>query len=401
MPAFDDAQERLVHDVPSPTRTERVSIDGAAGRVLAEPVHALLDLPAADNSAMDGYAIRHADFLAGQALPVQQRCYAGERPAPLAQGHATRLFTGSLVPEGADTVVMQEHAREIDGSVEVDVVHRAGQHIRRRGEDIREGQLLLPTGTFLQPGHIGLIAAQGIDQVRVFAKLEVGILTTGDELVEPGNVRAPQQVFNSNAPMLSALVEGMNAKVVRVLHSRDNEFELRCAFSQLLTQCDVVISVGGASVGEKDFVKPVIESLGGSLALWKVRMKPGKPVSVAYVKGKPVICLPGNPGAAFSVFALLVSPMVRRMQGRADVFPPVSRIPLHAATGGNGDRDQFLRVQCWPADSGQAELVPFPQQGAGSLSSMAYATGLARIPAGSWFLEGTSAAYYDFRDWLV
>ncbi|CAB3799567.1 molybdopterin molybdotransferase MoeA [Pararobbsia alpina] len=400
MLTFDDAQQRLVHDAPSPTRTELISIYGAAGRVLAEPIHAVLDLPAADNSAMDGYAIRHADFQAGQALPVQEHCFAGETPAPLAQGRATRLFTGSMIPEGADTVVMQEHAREIDGGVEIDAVHCAGQHIRRRGEDIREGQLLLPAGTFVQPAQIGLIAAQGIEQVRVFAKLEVGILTSGDELVEAGNVRAPQQVFNSNAPMLSALVEGMNARVSRVLLSRDNEFELRCAFSQLLTQCDLVISVGGASVGEKDFIKPVLESIGGSLAFCRVLMKPGKPVFASYVAGKPVICLPGNPGAAFSVFALLVSPLIRHMQGRANVFPPVSRIPLRGVTRGGGDRDEFLRVQCRPADDGQAELVPFAEQGAGSVSSMACASGLARIPTGSQFCAGTSAAYYDFRHWL-
>jgi molybdopterin molybdotransferase len=141
--------------------------------------------------------------------------------------------------------------------------------------------------------------------------------------------------------------------------------------------------------------------LGGSLALCKVRMKPGKPISVAYVEAKPVICLPGNPGAAFSVFALLASPMVRHMQGRADVFPPVTHVPLRAATGGSADRDEFLRVRCLPADDGRAELIPFPQQGAGSLSSMSFATGLARIPAGSRFRKGTGAAYYDFRHWLV
>ena len=398
---FDDGQQLFALGAPQVELTEQVPLGDCANRVLAEPICAAVDLPSADNSAMDGYAIRYADLSKGTALPVQERCYAGCKSPPLAPGQAIRLFTGSLIPEGADTVVMQEYAKEYSHGVEFTCVPPQGQHIRRRAEDLRRGQLLLGKGTLLQPAHIGLIATQGIDQVSVYRRLRVGILTTGDELIPPGNTLPPEKVFDSNGPMLSSLLQAMGAQVVRMIHARDNELEIRGALDGLLAESDLIVCAGGVSVGEKDLLKPALESLGGEFAAWKVRMKPGKPVALAYVAGKPVVCLPGNPGAAFSVFALLVTPMIRRMQGRENLFPQVPRLPLHATRNEVRDRDDFIRVRCSTSDEGQLQLVPSQQQGAGSLSSMTQTSGLARIRPGGPFTGGQRAEYYDFQYWLA
>jgi len=398
---FEDAQKLLASNGPLPTQTEHLPIFCCTDRVLAEPLTAVLSLPSSHNSAMDGYAIRYADFQPGNALILQGRTYAGERRTSLEPGRAMRLFTGSLIPDGADTVVMQEHAREVDGAVTIDVPPRVGQHIRRQGEDIREGQVLLPQGSVLQPAQVGIIANQGIATVKVFSRVKVGILTTGDELVAVGSDRQSHQIYNSNAPMLAAWVEKLGAAVTCVLHSRDDAIAIRTALTQLLSQCDLIISAGGVSVGEKDLVKPAVESLGGTQVLSKVRMKPGKPLSVANMGRIPIVLLPGNPGAAFIVSTLLVSPMIRRMQGRAEVLPPVLAFPLRIQHSNRVERDEFIRVQCEMPSGRGAQLIPLRQQGPGALGSLSQTSGLARLPAGCQFRDGDSASYYDLQHWLM
>ncbi len=397
---FDQAQTLLANAAAPLTRREDVSPNQANGRVLAAPLVATLDLPPADNSAMDGYAIRLADWHAGQALPIQQRCFAGDVPEPLKAGFATRLFTGSLIPEGADTVVIQEDTQEADGQVLILQTPNLGQHVRKRGEDTRSGNTLLAAGVQLRAAHIALMASQGLSTVPVYAQLRIGILTTGDELVVPGSPRAQQQIFNSNGPMLAAMVADMGALAVHVLHARDNEADLLQAFNTLLSECDLVLSVGGVSVGERDLVKPVLESLGGELALWKVRMKPGKPVALANIGGKPVVCLPGNPVSAYAVFAMLVTPLIRRMQGKTELFPPISQLPLRTERPREDSREEFLRVQSQVTEDGSRELVPYVHQGSGVISSMPWASGLARLPAGVPVHDKEKVAYYDLRHWL-
>ncbi|MBC9907954.1 gephyrin-like molybdotransferase Glp [Achromobacter xylosoxidans] len=398
---FDQAQTLLANAAGPLQRSEEVSLADAAGRVLAADLTATVDIPPADNSAMDGYALRMADWGAGVRLPIQQRCYAGEMPEPLKPGHAIRLFTGSLIPEGADTVVMQEDTAEADGQVEISRAPKPGQHIRRRGEDTMAGAPLLAAGTVLEAAHVALMASQGLARVRVVGQLRVGILTTGDELVLPGQPRAAEQIYNSNGPMLAALARGMGALPVHVLHARDTEADLQAAFKTLLADCDLVVSVGGVSVGERDLVKPALASLGGELALWKVRMKPGKPVALAQIDGKPVVGLPGNPVSAYAVFTLLVTPLMRRMQGRDTLFPPTSLLPLRTEHPRQDSREEFLRVQRRLADDGSAELVPYGHQGSGVISSLPWATGLARLPADVQVQDKDRVAYYDLRHWLA
>ncbi|WP_454691881.1 molybdopterin molybdotransferase MoeA [Achromobacter aloeverae] len=400
---FDDAQRQLAQGAAAPTRSTRVPLHQAPGLVLATDIAATLDLPPADNSAMDGYALRYEDYAAAggahRALPVQQIVYAGQAPAAQAPGQLTRLFTGSLMPAGADTVVMQEDTRAVDDGVEILAEPKPGQHVRLRGEDVAAGQPLLAAGTRLEAAHVALLASQGIAEVTVHPAVRVGILTTGDELVTPGEPRSSHQIYNSNGVMLAALVNGMGARATHVLHARDDEASLQAALRTLTDECDLVLSVGGVSVGDKDLVKPALESLGGTLALWKVRMKPGKPVAMAHVGGKPIVCLPGNPVSAYAVFTVLVTPLLRRMQGRTEIFPQVSYLTLRTPKPRHDAREEFLRVKRVVNAGSVGELQVFDRQSSGVMSSLPWATGLARIPAGVPVYDGEKVAYYDFRHW--
>lgn len=400
MMEFDEAQRRLSEAAPAPTQHEIVLLGQLAGRILAQDVHATMDMPPADNSAMDGYALRIADLRDADALTVSQTIYAGQAPERLAPGTVARLFTGSLLPQGADIVIMQEDVQAQGDQITVAGQHTMGQHVRRRGEDMKSGALLVAAGTRLDAAHIALLATQGVAQVEVFARLRVGILTTGDELVVPGQARADHQIYNSNSPMLSALIEGMGAQVTLAKHAPDDLDSHTAAFKTLTGQCDLVLSVGGVSVGDKDLVKPALQALGATLDMWRVRMKPGKPVALAHLDGVPVVGLPGNPVSAYAVFTLLVTPLIRRMQGRKDIFPYVSHVTLRTAHPCQDSREEFLRVQLHLATGSNAELALFERQGSGVVSSLTWATGLARIPAGDTVYDGEKVAYYEFSRWL-
>lgn len=397
---FDRAQALLSDAGMPPVASESCALGQAQGRVLAQDVTATLDMPPADNSSMDGYAIRAADYREGAVMPVQQRCYAGDMPAPLQPGCATRLFTGSLLPRGADTVIIQEDSVESDEGVRFLEAPVPGQFVRPRAEDVAAGSVLLPAGTVLGAAELALLAAQGVTDIQVRPRLRIGVLTTGDEIVSPGQPIQPQQIYNSNGPMLAALIEGIGATTSAVVHATDDAESLRDALSRLAQCSDLVLSAGGASVGDRDLVKPVLESLGGELALWKVRMKPGKPVALGSVQGTPVVCLPGNPVSVFAVFTVLVSPMIRRMQGRRVIRPAVSGAVLRARKIHGDSREEFLRVQANHTTRGMLEVVPHPNQTSGVMSALPWATGLARIPAGSQRSEGDVVSYYDFRLWL-
>lgn len=398
---FDTAQSRLASAGMPPAITETCALYQARGRVLAQTLFATVDMPPADNSAMDGYAIRHADYSPGKRLPVQQRCFAGDLPQALQPGNSIRLFTGSLIPEGADTVVMQEDGDETDNAFQIKRPPELGSHVRLQGEDTRLGEQLLAKGTLIRAAEMALLASQGYAEVTVYARLNIGILTTGDELVTPGQPRGREQIFNSNGPMLAGLVENMGANVTHVLHALDTTESLQAAFATLLRDCDLVLTVGGVSVGEKDLVKPTIESLGGTLDLWRVCMKPGKPVALAHANNKPIVCLPGNPVSAYAVFAVLVSPLVRTMQGRAQIMPAAQYARLAAGKKFHEKREEFLRVTAESGPDGVRHLTPYAQQGSGIISSLPWADGFARIPANTVVDDGAIVPYYDLLHWLA
>ncbi|KAB0645344.1 molybdopterin molybdotransferase MoeA, partial [Burkholderia territorii] len=379
---FDTAQRQFAGAFAPPHAALSMPVAQAAGHVLAAPLIAVLDQPPADQSAMDGYAIRHADLEYGEPLRVAQHCYAGDVPSPLAPRTAARIFTGSLIPPGADTVVMQEHAREVGGLVAFDASPRSGSHIRRRGEEVRAGDLLMPAGVRLGAMHVGVAAAQGCARIDVRPPLRIGILTTGDELVPCGEPRAPQQIYNSNAPMLAALVSGTGACVAAAEHAADTPGAVGAALRELATRCDLVVCVGGASVGDKDLLRPALTALGASFEVSGVRMKPGKPVALARLDERPVVLLPGNPGAAMIAFALFVAPLIRRLQGRDDCLPAVPSLPIDIDVEPDAQRERFVRVRRTIAANGAPVLDTLRQQGAGMLQSLVHASGLARLPAG-------------------
>ncbi|WP_397473631.1 gephyrin-like molybdotransferase Glp [Pusillimonas sp.] len=398
---FDVAQAQLLEAGKPLEHIDDVPLHKAQGRILARTLKADLDMPPADNSAMDGYAIRFADYQPGRGLPVQQRCFAGEQPQPLLSGQCIRLFTGSVIPEGADTVIMQEDCTETDNVLTINELPALGKNIRKRGEDIRQGSVLLSAGDHIGAAQVALLATQGHAQAPVFQRLKVGVLTTGDELIEPGKPLQAAQIYNSNGPMLAALIEGLGAEATHVLHAPDTLEATQQALSKLIADCDLIISVGGVSVGEKDLIKPAIEKAGGTLDLWRVRMKPGKPVALAHAQGKPIVCLPGNPVSAFAVFALLVSPVVRRMQGREQCLPPVEYARLDSQAPFNDIRDEFIRVRADRNSNGDTRLSVFDRQGSGVVSSLPWSDGLARIPAGKQFGAGDLVPFYSWAHWLA
>ncbi|HDR9882442.1 TPA: molybdopterin molybdenumtransferase MoeA [Burkholderia cenocepacia] len=398
---FDTAQQQFAGAFAPLAAAASLPVADAAGHVLATPLTAVLDQPPADQSAMDGYAVRHADLAHGEPLRVAQRCYAGDTPAPLAPRTAARLFTGSLIPPGADTVVMQEHAHEQDGGVTFDAPQRIGSHIRRRGEEVRAGDLLVPAGVRMGAMHVGVAAAQGFARIDVRAALRVGILTTGDELIACGQPRAPQQIYNSNAPMLAALAAGTGADVAMSLHAADTPAAVERALRDLHARCDLVICVGGASVGDKDLLRPALAALGASFLVTGVRMKPGKPVALARLDARPVVLLPGNPGAAMTAFALFVAPLIRRLQGRDACLPVVPSLPIDTGFEPDAQRERFVRVRRIVGADGAPMLDTLRQQGAGTLQSLVQATGLARLPAGRTLARGDAVPYYEFAPWLA
>ncbi|MFA5665344.1 MAG: gephyrin-like molybdotransferase Glp [Castellaniella sp.] len=400
---FDTAQARLAACAPRPAAHDTLPLDQLAGRVLARDIIAARDLPPADNSAMDGYAVRRADIPGSDTpLPIQQRCFAGHAPEPLQPGQAIRLFTGSLIPDGADTVIMQEDTHEDERGVTfLRIPKAAGTHIRRQGEDMQKGRVILARGSLVEAGAIAMLAAQGFTQAAVTPRVRVGVLSTGDELVAPGQPLPPAGIYNSNTPMLAALCRRLGAEPTLLCHAPDDTGAIASALEALCSACDLVLSVGGVSVGEKDLIKPVIESMGGALDLWRVRMKPGKPVALAHLQGKPLVGLPGNPVSAFVVFTLLVSPLIRGMQGRHTVYPPTRRGMIAQAGTLGGERDDFLRVQAHPQAQGVPQLEPHPQQSSGAQASLAWAHGLARIPAGARLQSGAEVDWYAFSDWLA
>ncbi|WP_321812334.1 gephyrin-like molybdotransferase Glp [Burkholderia sp. BCC1985] len=398
---FDTAQRQFAGVFAPSHAAVSIPVAQAAGHVLATPLTAVLDQPPADQSAMDGYAVRHADLEHGEPLRVAQRCYAGDAPSALAPRTAARIFTGSLIPPGADTVVMQEHAHEQDGWVAFDTPQRSGSHIRRRGEEVRAGALLMPAGVRLGAMHVGVAAAQGCTRIDVRPPLRVGILTTGDELVPCGQPRAPQQIYNSNAPMLAALVSGTGAGVAASEHAADTRAAIEQALRGMAARCDLVVCVGGASVGDKDLLRPALTALGASFVVSGVRMKPGKPVALARLDERPVVLLPGNPGAAMTAFALFVAPLIRCLQGRDDCLPAVPSLPIDIDVEPDAQRERVVRVRRTLDANGAPVLDTLRQQGAGTLQSLVQASGLARLPAGRRIARGDAVPYYDFAHWLA
>jgi molybdopterin molybdotransferase len=387
MLTVEEARERVLAAVGR-VGAERVALASARGRVLAEPVVAPADSPPHDNSAMDGFAVRAADVAgASPEAPVRLRVvetlaagYVAARS--VGEGEAIRIMTGAPTPEGADAVVIVEHTAEAGDDVDVFRTVAPGANVRRRGEDVRAGAIVLEPGAEISAGEIGLLASVRRATIAVARRPSVAVVSTGDELVDVGVTPGPGQIVNSNAYSLAALVEeaGAAARVLPI--ARDTLGDIAAALEEAAT-ADVVIASGGVSVGEFDYVKRALDDLGAELNFWRVAMKPGKPVVFASLRDRPFFGLPGNPVSCMVGFHLFVRPALRKMAGVADDRLVRPTVTAHLANDvrSSGDRRNFQRaVVTWR--DGRLVATTKPAQGSGVLSSMVGANGLVEVPEG-------------------
>ena len=369
---------------------ETIDLIDASGRTLAADIIAPIDVPPADNSAMDGYAIRFADRLSEESgIPLSQRITAGSLPGELAPGTAARIFTGAGVPPGADTVVMQEHCEEAGGVVRILKLPEQGANIRRRGQDLSTGQKVLARGQRLRSQDLGLAASLGIARVAVYRRLKVAVMSTGDELREPGDELRPGQIYNSNRYTMKSQLATWGFDVVDMGVARDDPEAVREMMILAASQADVVITSGGVSVGEEDHVKDVVESL-GAIDLWRIAVKPGKPFAFGQVCTKPFIGLPGNPVSVFVTLLVIARPYLFACQGISDTaLHAVRQIALFDKKG--SQREDYLRVRATP---GGVEL--FSNQSSGVLFSTSWGDGLVRQNAGLEIQNGSLVDYLPY-----
>lgn len=391
--------ELLAHAAPLAGHDVVSTFDGD-GRVLAQDLVASLDVPAHDNSSMDGYALRCADWHdADTVLQVNQRIAAGHAGVELAASSAARIFTGAPVPPGADAVVMQEDCAASDAAltgvltVRVAVQPRAGQWIRRRGEDVACGAVVLRHGDRLNPASLGLAASIGFDTLRVAPRVRVALFSTGDELVMPGDVQPadmkPGAIYNSNRFFLRALLIRLGCSVTDLGIVPDRLDATVAALKSASLQHDLILTSGGVSVGEEDHIKPAVQAM-GALNLWQIAIKPGKPFAYGKVGqgagagGAHFIGLPGNPVSSFVTFLLLVRPFVLKLQGATNLTPAAIAMPAHFDWPKADKRREFLRVR----QNAAGGLDLFNNQSSGVLTSAVWGDGLLDNPAGRTIAHG-------------
>ncbi len=398
---LEEALELLLSHAGTVDGTELIAIEKSRGRVLAEAVTSHITMPPWDNSAMDGYAVAVAGLKEGVQLPISQRIPAGIMGAPLMTGTAARIFTGAPVPENADAVVIQEVCEQVGDSVVINQLPAAGANIRRAGEDTQEGEEVLSSGIRLGPQHMGLLASVGVAQVKVYRRLKVALFSSGDELIMPGRPLNPGQIYNSNEFTLAGLLENIGCEVIKLGIVKDT-FEATCdALLNAAGKADLVMTSGGVSVGEEDHIKPAVEKL-GSLDLWKIAIRPGKPLAFGRIGNVPFIGTPGNPVSLFVTYCLFARPFILKAQGvRGSLTPRAVTAKVDFDWPKPDKRREFARARMELDDQGEARVSVHRSRSSGVLSSLAWANGLAILPEKQSLAKGDLVKFLPFSEILA
>ena len=388
--SVDEALARLLEGAKAVPDVEEIPTLEATHRVLARPQRSTMDVPPMDNSAMDGYAVRIAD---GPKLKVAQKIMAGSVGKPLEPGTAARIFTGAPIPPGADAVVMQEHTETQGEFVVLKSSPKPEEWIRRAASDIRKGGEILPAGKRLLPQDTGLAASVGIKALPVFRKVRLGLFFTGDELVMPGEPLAPGRIYNSNRFTLRGLAETFGCDTRDYGIVPDSLDATRAVLRKAAAECDVIVTSGGVSAGDADFVKPAVEAE-GKLLMWRIAMKPGRPLAFGSIRNSFFIGLPGNPVSSFVTFLIFVRPFLLKTQGMNEVTP--KSLPARADFDWTepDSRREFLRVK-WNASGG---LDLYPTQDSAVLTSTAWADGLVDNPAKQAIRKGDMVRFLPYSE---
>jgi molybdopterin molybdotransferase len=381
MMSVDEAVSIIAARVTAVGDVEVVSLTEADGRILAKEMAAPLPLPPFTNSAVDGYAVRSGDLpqLEERTFAVAGRVQAGASVnEPIEPGHATRIFTGAPLPQGADTVFMQEDVRLDQGRVVLPAGLKPGANVRPAGEDIAIGDPALKSGLRLRPQDVALAAAFGLTHVEVRRRIRVAVFSTGNELVSPGAPRGPAQLFDSNRFMLMAMLVRLGCEVGDLGILGDDRASLASALKKVADAHDLIVTTGGVSTGEEDHVKAAVESV-GTLVLWRMAIKPGRPVAMGIIGGTPLIGLPGNPVASFVTFVHVVRPTILALAGA--IQQHLVPMPVRAAFTYKKKiaRREYVRVNLRKSEDGMLEAVKFPREGAGLLSSLVDTDGLVEL----------------------
>ena len=389
---------------------ERVSLMAAAGRILAEDIRSAIHVPPADNSAMDGYAINIDDLSQSITLPISQVINAGHPPTPLATGTAARIFTGAEIPLGANAVVMQEDCevtcQEEGDAVTLPATVDLNNNIRLQGQDIQQGDIVLTKGKMLHPQDIGLIASIGIAEVTVYRKLRVAIMSTGDELIEPGKPLTAGKIYNTNRYLLHGLLQKMHIDVIDIGDIADTLTATTDAIQYTITQqaaigktIDCIISTGGVSVGDEDHIKQAVRTL-GELDLWRIAIKPGKPVAFGHIHHPqqhiPFIGLPGNPASVFVTFLLIARAFLLTLSHQKNTIPSGQVCTANFSWAANPKRQEYLRAQI----NQDRNIDIHHKQNSGVLSSTAWANGLVAVPPQKNIHHGDKVTFIPFNDFF-
>jgi len=399
--SVDDAMTFVLQRARPITDTEVVAVGQAIGRVAAADIESPIDVPGYDNSAMDGYAVRSVDLAdaGSKTLRVTQRIAAGQLGGRLGPGEAARIFTGAPLPEGADAVVIQENCASDEGIVTTVGPIGPGEWVRPRGNDIEAGQCVVAAGVRLRPQEMGLIASVGVGEVEVVRRLRVAIFSSGDELLQPGEALRPGAIYNSNRYILFGLLAGLGCECLDLGTVEDSFATTRQALLDGAAQADLVVSSGGMSVGEEDHIKAAVEEA-GKLEMWKVAVKPGKPLAYGRVGAADFVGLPGNPVSTLVTFCLFVRPFILARMGVVNPQPGSYLVKAGFDWPKPVSRREYVRVKVGIDERGQAVANLFPRQGSDVLTSTVWATGLMEIVEGETYRRGDSLRYIPFAEVL-